>query len=177
MEIFSALLAICAGNSTVNGEFPAQRPVTRSFDVFFDLRLNKRLSKQWWGWWFETPSRPLWCHCNFDIYNRAQWGYDSRIWRNVPFTVSDRSQCSRHGMDYRQFFFCTKYTGKWLYGDGNLCISSYFSVTYICIYVCLHHMYRSLFRFASILTFLSAISTDTKHLLQDRAETGIFCKN
>ena len=74
-------------------------------------------------------------------------------------------------------FFCTKYTGKWLYGDGNLCISSYFSVTYICIYVCLHHMYRSLFRFASILTFLSAISTDTKHLLQDRAETGIFCKN
>ena len=33
------------------GEFPAQRPVTRSFDVFFDLRLNKRLSKQPWGWW------------------------------------------------------------------------------------------------------------------------------
>ena len=38
------------------GEFPAQRPVTRSFDVFLDLRLNKRLSKQPWGWWFETPS-------------------------------------------------------------------------------------------------------------------------
>ena len=34
------------------------------FDVFFDLRLNKRLSKQWWGWWFETPSRPLLRHCN-----------------------------------------------------------------------------------------------------------------
>ena len=34
------------------------------FDVFFDLRLNKRLSKQWWGWWFETPSRPLWRHCS-----------------------------------------------------------------------------------------------------------------
>ena len=46
METFSALLAICAGNSPVPGEFPAQRPVTRSFDVFFDLRLNKRLSKQ-----------------------------------------------------------------------------------------------------------------------------------
>ena len=43
---FSALLAICAGNSPVTGEFPAQRPVTRSFDIFFDLRLNKRLSKQ-----------------------------------------------------------------------------------------------------------------------------------
>ena len=53
MEIFSALLALCAGNSPVTGEFPAQRPVTRSFDVFFDLRQNKRLSKQSWGWWFE----------------------------------------------------------------------------------------------------------------------------
>ena len=47
MEAFSALLAICAGNSPIPGEFPEQRPVTRSFDVFFDLRLNKRLSKQW----------------------------------------------------------------------------------------------------------------------------------
>ena len=54
------VLAICAGNSPVPGEFPAQRPVTRSFDVFFDLRLNKRLKKQSWDWWFETLSR----HCN-----------------------------------------------------------------------------------------------------------------
>ena len=46
METFSALLAISVGNAPVSGEFPAQRPVTRSFDVFFDLRLNKRLSKQ-----------------------------------------------------------------------------------------------------------------------------------
>ena len=51
------------GNSLVPGEFPAQRPVTRSFDVFFDLRLNKRLSKQPWGWWFETLSRLLWRLC------------------------------------------------------------------------------------------------------------------
>ena len=68
METFSALLAICAGNSPVPGEFPVQRPVTRSFDVFFDLDRNKRLSKQWWGWWFETPSSPLCRHCkDFDI--------------------------------------------------------------------------------------------------------------
>ena len=60
MERFSALVAIYAGNSPVPCEFPAQRPVTRSFDVFFDLRLNKRLSKQSWGWWFETLSHPLW---------------------------------------------------------------------------------------------------------------------
>ena len=64
METFSPLLAICAGNSPASGEFPAQRQVTRSFDVFFDLRLNKRLSKQSWGWWFETLSRPLWRHWN-----------------------------------------------------------------------------------------------------------------
>ena len=53
-----------AGNSPVPGKFPAHRPVTQSFDVFFDLRLNKRLTKQSWGWWFETLSRPLWRHCN-----------------------------------------------------------------------------------------------------------------
>ena len=64
METFSALLAICAENSPVTDEFPAQRPVTQSFDVFSDLRLNKRLSKQSWTWWFETLSRPLWRHCN-----------------------------------------------------------------------------------------------------------------
>ena len=55
METFSALLALSAGNSPVTGEFPAQRPMTRSFDVFFDQRLNERSSKQTLGWWFETP--------------------------------------------------------------------------------------------------------------------------
>ena len=64
MEILSALLAICVGNSPVTGEFHASRPVTRSFDLFFDLRLNKRLNKQWSGRWFQTPSHPLWHHCN-----------------------------------------------------------------------------------------------------------------
>ena len=64
METFSALLALYAGNSPVTGEFPSQRPVTRSFGVFFDLCLNKRLSKQSRGWWFETPSRSPWRHCN-----------------------------------------------------------------------------------------------------------------
>ena len=67
METFSALQAICAGNSPVPGEFPTQRPVTRSFDVYFDLRPNKRLRKQSWGWWFETLSPPLWRHRNENI--------------------------------------------------------------------------------------------------------------
>ena len=64
METFSALLAICVGNSPVPGDFPTQRPVKRSFDVLFDLRPNKRLSKQSWGCWFEAPSGPIWRHCN-----------------------------------------------------------------------------------------------------------------
>ena len=53
----------------VSGEFPAQRPVTRSFDVLLDLCPNKRLSKQWWGWWFETQSCPLWRHSN--VFHQA----------------------------------------------------------------------------------------------------------
>ena len=45
-------------------EFPSQNPVTRSFGVFYYLRLSKQLSKQSRDWWFEAPSRPLWRHCN-----------------------------------------------------------------------------------------------------------------
>ena len=81
METFSALLVICARNSPVPGEFPTQRPVTRSFDVFFDLRLNKRLSKQWWGWWFGTPSWSLWRHRN-DLYGSA--AISSRVVNIIP---------------------------------------------------------------------------------------------
>ena len=64
METFPALLAICARNSPVSGELPTQRLVTRSVDVFFDQRPNKRLGKQSWGWWFETHSLPLCRHSN-----------------------------------------------------------------------------------------------------------------
>ena len=64
METLSTLLALCAGNSSLTGEFPSKRPVPRSFDVSWICALNRRLSKQSWGWWFETSSRPLWCHCN-----------------------------------------------------------------------------------------------------------------
>ena len=75
METFPALLALCAGNSPVTAEFPTQRPMTQNFDVFFDLHLNKRLSKQSWGWWFETPSRPLWRHCNVLLFDRYVCSY------------------------------------------------------------------------------------------------------
>ena len=92
METFSALLDIYAANSPVPGEFPTQRPVTRSFDVFFDLRLNKRLSKQSWGWWFETPiiapimTSPLW------NYLTPFYSYTVCKWCNVPGKLKLRSQ-------------------------------------------------------------------------------------
>ena len=56
METFSVILALCAGNS----------PVTRAL-VLSSITLcpNKWLSKQSWGWWFETPLCSLWHHCNF----------------------------------------------------------------------------------------------------------------
>ena len=60
-NIFRAIGHLC-------GEFR-----TRSFGVFFDLRLNKRLSKQSWGWWFDTQSRPLWRHSNGCIFWGRYW--------------------------------------------------------------------------------------------------------
>ena len=86
METFSALLALCAGNSPVSGEFPAQRPVTQSFDVFFDLHPNKRLSKQSWGRWFETLSSPLWRQ-----HNVFQWA--------VRWTYADQDARRRSDTD------------------------------------------------------------------------------
>ena len=71
VETFFASLAICEWNSPAPSKFPTQRPVTRSFDVSFDLRQNKRLCEQWWGWWFETPLRHLWRHCNVYIPYRV----------------------------------------------------------------------------------------------------------
>ena len=67
IETFSVLLAFWEGNSPVTGGFPSQGPVTQSFDVFFDLRLNKHLSTQSRSWWFETPSHSLWRYCNVSM--------------------------------------------------------------------------------------------------------------
>ena len=106
METFSVLLALCAGNSPVNGEFPAQRPVTRSFDVFFDLRLNKRLSKHSWGWWFETPSRSLWrdinlCHGGHVLPTGPGQGavhINTRVLKLTPVHSRRIVRCAASGM-------------------------------------------------------------------------------
>ena len=84
-NIFRVTGPLC-GEFTGPGEFPTQRPVTRSFDVFFDLRLNKRLSKQPWGWWFETLSSSLWRHCN------VQRGY-SVVSQNISCNAGQYHGC------------------------------------------------------------------------------------
>ena len=104
--------ALCAGNSPVTGEFPALRPVTRSFDVFVDLHLNKRLSKQSWGWWFETPSRPLWGHCNAVVWFNFHWTLLQRVQLITP-------QCEfRYWLGARQAI--GRYFTQWWPGSSAL---------------------------------------------------------
>ena len=107
METFSTSLAICAGNSPASGEFPAQRPVSRSFHVFFDLCLNTRLRKQQWGWWFETLSRPLWRHCNVGMISIIISVKMFRI-RNYEVTGSQRAKkaCCRFVLICSAFWYC-----------------------------------------------------------------------
>ena len=78
-----ALLALCEGNSPVTGEFPSQRPVTRSFDVFFDLRLNKRLSNVMLhnDQWCEASSF-LYCCPRQTVEQTGIWDVSTPIWRH-----------------------------------------------------------------------------------------------
>ena len=78
-NIPSLLALLCAGNSPFTSEFPSQPPVTRSFNVFFDLRLNKRLSKQSRRRWFETSPHSLWRHCN----GLSPYGHLNITYRNA----------------------------------------------------------------------------------------------
>ena len=64
LETFSASLALCERNPPVAGGFSSNRPVTRSFDIFFGVRLDRRLRKQSRCRWFEMPWCSLWRHCN-----------------------------------------------------------------------------------------------------------------
>ena len=74
------MLAICAGNSPVTGEIPAQRPVMRSFDVFFDLRLNKRSSKN-------VEAGDLRCHRpHYDIIVMVNTSYRTIWWEQLQIT-------------------------------------------------------------------------------------------
>ena len=90
---------LCAGNSPITGEFLAQRPVTRSFHVFFDLRPNKQLNKQSWGWWFETLSGSLWRHCNESYVTVHVWR-KIHLWP-VDFSHKGPSNAQRVFMSWR----------------------------------------------------------------------------
>ena len=106
MEAFSALLAICAGNSPVPGEFPTQRPMTRSFDVYFDLRLDKRLCKQSWGWWFETLLCPLWRHSDAITTRYAILIRKAHSPTISALRFSIRYVLSRHGLYASALYYC-----------------------------------------------------------------------
>ena len=90
MKTFSALLPICAGNSPVTDDFPTKSQLRGSLMFSLILCLNRRLSKQPWGWWFETPSWSFWCHCNEFSYNSFKLAFVNqialikRIGRHIP---------------------------------------------------------------------------------------------
>ena len=63
-NVFRVTDPLC-GEFTVYRWIPIKMPVTRSFAVFFDLCLNKRLRRRWFG----APSHSLWRHCNFNTRN------------------------------------------------------------------------------------------------------------
>ena len=95
-NIFRVTGPLC-GEFTGPGEFPAQRPVTRSVGVFFDLRLNKRLSKQSWGWWYETPPWLLWRQC-YDIcrFIGSDWSYRNVNDAHIYIMTSDNPFVPMH---------------------------------------------------------------------------------
>ena len=107
METFSALLALCEGNSLVTGEFPSHWPVTQSFGDFFDLRLNKRLSKPSRRRWFETPSRSLWRSCNIGKGEYSRNFIQCVMWVNVYTGNASSGYCWCQLMVRRDATECT----------------------------------------------------------------------
>ena len=81
METFSTLLAFCAGISPVNSPHKGQWRGALMFSL-------KRLSKQWWGWWFEMPSHSLWCHCNDTLKFQCN-ALDWVLSRHNPYLLNE----------------------------------------------------------------------------------------
>ena len=161
MEAFSALLR-GIHRSTVN--FLHKKPVTRSFDLFFDLHPNKCLSKQWRCWWFETPSRSLWSHCNVKC-RRLHYRIKRKTWNVKPKCLI----CfQRHAHVYSRTSTEWFWTNNMhdLYG----CCAKYMVIyiylyIYIYIYTCMHtHTHVSI----------------TNHFVSRKVESGccwISCVN
>ena len=101
-NIFRVTWPLC-GEFTGSGEFPTQRPVTRSLDVFFDLRLDKRLSKQPWGWWYETQSWSLWRHCNeVPVLSTKTW---SSLCTGQAFYNTERRHVTKNNIGLKMLVF------------------------------------------------------------------------
>ena len=122
METFSALLALCAGISLVPVNSQHKGQWWQSFDVFFDLCLNTRLSKQPWSWWFETPAWSLWRHRNGIVNTREINQYNAlenytfkinatfpkRQWVEYTLqTVRNRRKSGVAVMRSDRYIFCT----------------------------------------------------------------------
>ena len=127
VETFSVLLALGMGNSAVTGEFLAQRPVTRNFNVFVDFHLNKRWSKHSSRRWFETSSRPLWRHYNvnenyfhkwfINVLRTAHlfhwltniililWGHFLFTYKNKFWNLHHQKICGNDQSNYYYYFF------------------------------------------------------------------------
>ena len=114
-NIFRVAGPVC-GEFTGPGEFHAQRPATRSFGVFFQLRLSKRLSKQPRGWWFETPPWSLWRQCNVGGISLLTNGR-----ARLSYCVSYETKISTFG-EIRIFNFLRNLVIFPFMWTGNLCL-------------------------------------------------------
>ena len=126
-NIFRVTGLLC-GEFPGPGEFPAQWPVTRSFEVFFDLRPDKRLSKQSWGWWSETPSSSLWRHRN--VVQKTTQKHVVK-WLNCTSILLRRGPSSNRNMSH----FCTTYITYldiWSYISGR-CVFPSAQESYLCL--------------------------------------------
>ena len=120
----SVLLALCEGNPPVTGGFPSERPVTRRFDDFFDLRLNKRLSRQPKHRWFETQSHSLWrISASLALWDRTALRKASNTWSVFMF-------CLHHA--------CHTQLPSTKDLSSNITYHCYFALHYIYIYI---HIY------------------------------------
>ena len=176
METFSALLPFVRGIHRSLVDFPSKRPVTRSFDVFFDLRLNKRLSKQSRRGWFETQSRSLWGRCN------ALWvrkiNADLFVWAGGPqpssyFASLEWSFAKGKYSETKQkkTYISVCYNGWISYFCGLLAICSLRNI-YFCCNILLKIQVNqsntgSMFHFSAIIKDVHCLDKKTLLMLRD----------
>ena len=91
-NIFRIISPSYEENQPITGEFPSQMSVTRSFDICFDVRLNKRLSKPSICWWSETPWQSSWRHCNVS----CSYEIEEHVLIVIPWSLSNSTYPYAH---------------------------------------------------------------------------------